>query len=164
MVSTAAEAAAFADRAHGHGLPVAGVMIEVPAAALCAAQIVDQVDFVSIGTNDLSQYTFAADRQASALAPLLDPWQPALLQLIAMTATAGQAAGKPVSVCGEAASDPLLAVVLAGLGVTSLSMAPASLAEVRAILAERTLAQCQAAAAAALTAADPAAARACAGE
>ena len=162
MVSTPAEAAAFADRAHGHGLPVAGVMIEVPAAALCAAQIVDQVDFVSIGTNDLSQYTFAADRQASALAPLLDPWQPALLQLIAMTATAGRAAGKPVSVCGEAASDPLLAVVLVGLGVTSLSMAPASLAEVRAILAERTLAQCQAAAAAALTAADPAAARACA--
>ena len=162
MVSTPAEAAAFADRAHGHGLPVAGVMIEVPAAALCAAQIVAQVDFVSIGTNDLSQYTFAADRQASALAPLLDPWQPALLQLIAMTATAGRAAGKPVSVCGEAASDPLLAVVLVGLGVTSLSMAPASLAEVRAILAERTLAQCQAAAAAALTAADPAAARACA--
>ena len=71
-------------------------------------------------------------------------------------------AGKPVSVCGEAASDPILAVVLVGLGVTSLSMAPASLAEVRALLAERTLAQCQAAAAAALTAADPAAARACA--
>src|SRR5215472_6865970 len=163
MVSTPAEAAAFVDRAHGHGLPVAGVMIEVPAAALCAGQVIDQVDFVSIGTNDLSQYTFAADRQASALAPLLDPWQPALLQLIAMTATAGRAAGKPVSVCGEAASDPLLAVVLVGLGVTSLSMAPASLAEVRAILAERTLAQCQAAAAAALTAADPAAARARAG-
>ena len=160
MVSTPAEAAAFADRAHGRGLPVAGVMVEVPAAALCAAQIVDQVDFVSIGTNDLSQYTFAADRQASALAPLLDPWQPALLQLIAMTATAGRAAGKPVSVCGEAASDPLLAVVLVGLGVTSLSMAPASLAEVRATLAGRTLAQCEAAAAAALTAADPAAARA----
>lgn len=161
MVSTPPEAAAFADRAHGHGLPVAGVMIEVPAAALCAAQILDQVDFVSIGTNDLSQYTFAADRQAGALAPLLDPWQPALLQLIAMTATAGQAAGKPVGVCGEAASDPLLAVVLVGLGVTSLSMAPASLAEVRAMLAERTLAQCKAAAADALTAADPAAARAC---
>jgi phosphotransferase system enzyme I (PtsI) len=162
MVSTPAEAAAFADRAHGHGLPVAGVMIEVPAAALCAAQILDQVDFVSIGTNDLSQYTFAADRQAGALAPLLDPWQPALLQLIAMTATAGRAAGKPVGVCGEAASDPLLAVVLVGLGVSSLSMASPSLAEVRATLAGRTLAQCKAAAAAALTAADPAAARACA--
>jgi phosphotransferase system enzyme I (PtsI) len=162
MVSTPAEAASFADRAYRHGLPVAGVMIEVPAAALRAAQILDHVDFVSIGTNDLSQYTFAADRQAGALAPLLDPWQPALLQLIAMTATAGRTAGKRVGVCGEAASDPLLAVVLAGLGVTSLSMAPPSLAEVRAALAERTLAQCEAAAAAALAAATPAAARAAA--
>jgi len=162
MVSTPAEAAAFAARVREHGLPVAGVMIEVPAAALCAARIIEQADFVSIGTNDLSQYTFAADRQAGALAPLLDPWQPALLQLMAMTATAGRAAGKPVSVCGEAASDPLLATVLAGLGVTSLSMAPPALAEVRAALAERTLAECEAAAAAALTATTPAAARAAA--
>jgi phosphotransferase system enzyme I (PtsI) len=162
MVATPAEAAAFADRVHGHGLPVAGVMIEIPAAALGAAKILEPADFVSIGTNDLSQYTFAADRQAGALAPLLDPWQPALLQLIAMTATAGLAAGKPVGVCGEAASDPLLAVVLAGLGVSSLSMASPSLAEVRAELAGRTLAECQAAAAAALTAATPAAARAAA--
>lgn len=162
MVSTAAEAAEFAQRAHAHGLPVAGVMIEVPAAALRAAQIMDQVDFVSIGTNDLSQYTFAADRQAGALAPLLDPWQPALLQLIAMTTQAARNAAKPVSVCGEAASDPLLAVVLAGLGVSSLSMAPPSIPEVRAALAERTLADCQAAATAALAAPDPAAARAAA--
>ena len=162
MVSTAAEAAAFAERVRGHGLPIAGVMIEVPAAALCAAQIMEYVDFVSIGTNDLSQYTFAADRQAGALAPLLDPWQPALLQLIAMTAAAGHAAGKPVGVCGEAASDPLLAVVLTGLGVTSLSMASPSLAEVRAALAERTLAECQAAATAALAAPTPATARAAA--
>ncbi len=162
MVSTPAEAAAFADRVRGHGLPTAGVMIEVPAAALCAAQIMPHVDFVSIGTNDLSQYTFAADRQAGALAPLLDPWQPALLQLITMTATAGRAAGKPVSVCGEAAGDPLLAVVLTGLGVTSLSMAAPSIAEVRAALADRTLAECEAAAQAALAATAPAAARAAA--
>jgi phosphoenolpyruvate-protein phosphotransferase (PTS system enzyme I) len=162
MVSVPAEAAAFAGRVRGHGLPVAGVMIEVPAAALCAADILGQVDFVSIGTNDLSQYTFAADRQAGALAPLLDPWQPALLQLIAMTADAGRAAGKPAGVCGEAASDPLLAIVLTGLGITSLSMAPPALAEVRAALAGRTLAECEAAAAAALTAATPAAARAAA--
>ena len=162
MVATPAEAAAFADRVHGHGLPVAGVMIEIPAAALGAAQILEQAGFVSIGTNDLSQYTFAADRQAGALAPLLDPWQPALLQLIAMTAAAGLVAGKPVGVCGEAASDPLLAVVLAGLGVTSLSMAPPSLADVRAELAGHTLAECEAAAAAALAAATPVAARAAA--
>ena len=155
MVSVPAEAAAFAERARSHGLPLAGVMIEVPAAALCAAAIIEQADFVSIGTNDLSQYTFAADRQAGALAPLLDPWQPALLRLIAMTADAGRTAGKPVSVCGEAASDPLLAVVLTGLGVTSLSMAPPALAEVRAALAGHPLAQCEAAAAAALAAATP---------
>jgi phosphotransferase system enzyme I (PtsI) len=162
MVSIPAEAAAFADRVRGHGLPIAGVMIEVPAAALCAAQIFEHADFVSIGTNDLSQYTFAADRQAGPLAPLLDPWQPALLRLIAMTATAGRTAGKPVSVCGEAASDPLLAIVLTGLGVTSLSMAPPALAEVRAVLADRTLAECEAAATAALAATTPAAARAAA--
>ncbi|HUK67887.1 MAG TPA: phosphoenolpyruvate--protein phosphotransferase [Streptosporangiaceae bacterium] len=162
MVSIPSEAAAFADRVRGHGLPTAGVMIEVPAAALCAEQIIAQVDFVSIGTNDLSQYTFAADRQAGALAPLLDPWQPALLQLIAMTAAAGRAAGKPVSVCGEAASDPLLAVVLTGLAVTSLSMASPSIADVRLALADRTLAECQAAARAALAASTPAAARAAA--
>jgi phosphotransferase system enzyme I (PtsI) len=162
MVSVPAEAAAFADRVRGHGLPIAGVMIEVPAAALCAERILGQVDFVSIGTNDLSQYTFAADREAGELAPLLDPWQPALLRLIAMSAAAGRAAGKPVSVCGEAASDPLLAVVLAGLGVTSLSMAAPALAEVRAALAGHTMAQCEAAAAAALAAAGPAQARAAA--
>jgi phosphoenolpyruvate-protein phosphotransferase (PTS system enzyme I) len=162
MVSVPAEAAAFADRVRGHGLPIAGVMVEVPAAALCAERIVEQVDFVSIGTNDLSQYTFAADREAGELATLLDPWQPALLRLIAMTAAAGRAAGKPVSVCGEAASDPLLAVVLTGLGVTSLSMAAPALAEVRAALAGHTMAQCEAAAAAALAAAGPAQARAAA--
>lgn len=162
MVSVPAEAAAFADRAHRHGLPIAGVMIEVPAAALRAAQIIEQVDFVSVGTNDLSQYTFAADRQAGVLAPLLDPWQPALLQLTEMTAAAGRTSGKPVGVCGEAASDPLLAVVLAGLGVTSLSMAPPAIADVRAELAEYTLARCEAAAAAALAAGTPPAARAAA--
>ncbi len=162
MVSVPAEAAMFAERVHGHGLPTAGVMIEVPAAALRAAQIIEQVDFVSVGTNDLSQYTFAADRQAGALAPLLDPWQSALLQLIAMTATAGRITRKPVSICGEAASDPLLAAVLVGLGVTSLSMAPAVLADVRAELAEHTVAQCEAAAAAALATATPATARAAA--
>jgi phosphotransferase system enzyme I (PtsI) len=162
MVATPAEAAAFSDRVRGHGLPVAGVMIEIPAAALRAAQVMSQVDFVSIGTNDLSQYAFAADRQAGPLAALLDPWQPALLELVAMTAGAGRAAGKPVGVCGEAASDPLLAVVLAGLGVTSLSMAAPSLAEVRAALAGRTLARCRAAAEAALAADTAVAARAAA--
>ena len=124
MVATAAEAAGFAERVRALGLAKAGVMIEVPAAALRARRFLDVVDFLSIGTNDLSQYTLAADRQTGDLADLLDPWQPALLELIAGCAAAGRAAGKPVGICGEAAADPLLAPVLAGLGITKLSMSP----------------------------------------
>lgn len=162
MIATAAEASAFTTTARRHGLPVAGVMIEVPAAALRAAHILEHADFVSLGTNDLSQYTFAADRQLGDLAPLLDPWQPALLHLVSLTATAAVAAGKPVSVCGEAASDPLLAVVFAGLGITSLSMAANSIADVRSAIADVTLRGCRTAARAALHAADPETARAAA--
>ncbi len=101
----------------------AGVMVEVPSAALLADRMLEVVDFLSIGTNDLTQYTMAADRLASDLAYLTDPWQPAVLQLIATTAVAGQRVDKPVGVCGEAAADPLLAVALVGMGITSLSMA-----------------------------------------
>jgi phosphotransferase system enzyme I (PtsI) len=143
MVATVAEATGFVADCRDVGLPVAGVMIEIPAAALRARSLLSTVDFVSIGTNDLSQYTFAADRQSGELAELLDPWQPALLELIAGCAAAGRAAGKPVGVCGEAAADPRLALVLAGLGVTSLSMAPTAVPEVRAALAAHTLADCQ---------------------
>ncbi|PWU51354.1 phosphoenolpyruvate--protein phosphotransferase, partial [Micromonospora globispora] len=160
MVATAAEAREFATIARAAGLTNVGVMVEVPAAALRAPQLLDQVDFLSIGTNDLSQYVFAADRQCGDLAELLDPWQPALLQLIAACATAGGAAGKPVGVCGEAAADPLLAVVLAGLGVTSLSMSPRALAPVRAALAAHTLADCARLAKLALAAEDAEHARA----
>jgi phosphotransferase system enzyme I (PtsI) len=159
MVSTPGEAAAFAELAHGHGLPVAGTMIEVPAAALRARDLLAVCDFVSLGTNDLAQYTFAADRMAGELADLLDPWQPALLELVRRVGEAGKAAGKSVSVCGEAASDPLLALVLVGLGVTSLSMAPTSVAEVRLSLSRNSLVACQEAATAALAAADGRAAR-----
>lgn len=160
MVATAAEAREFATVARVAGLSNVGVMVEVPAAALRAPQLLDQVDFLSIGTNDLSQYVFAADRQCGDLAELLDPWQPALLQLIAACATAGGAAGKPVGVCGEAAADPLLAVVLAGLSVTSLSMSPRALAPVRAALAAHTLADCARLAKLALAAEDAEQARA----
>jgi phosphotransferase system enzyme I (PtsI) len=143
MVSTAAEAEAFVALAREVGLPVAGSMVEVPAAALRAPHLLEHCDFLSLGTNDLAQYTFAADRMAGELADLLDPWQPALLELVRLTAAAGIAAGKPVGVCGEAASDPYLATVLVGLGVTSLSMAPAALPAVRATLAGVTLEDCQ---------------------
>lgn len=143
MVSTPKEAAAFAARAHDRGLAVAGTMIEVPAAALRARHVLEGCDFASIGTNDLGQYALAADRMASDLAGLLDPWQPALLDLVALTARAGRELGKPVGVCGEAASDPLLALVLVGLGVTSLSMAPTAVPAVRVALAKHTAAECE---------------------
>ncbi|MGB0437504.1 MAG: phosphoenolpyruvate--protein phosphotransferase, partial [Mycobacterium sp.] len=122
MIATAQEAESFAGQVRSHGL-TPGVMIEVPAAALLAERILEHVDFLSIGTNDLAQYTMAADRMSADLATLTDPWQPAVLSLVAMTARAGTAVGKPVGVCGEAAADPLLACVLTGLGVTSLSAA-----------------------------------------
>ncbi|CAB4908756.1 unannotated protein [freshwater metagenome] len=160
MIATPIEAAAFSAAAKGHGLRTVGTMVEVPAAALAADALVAACDFVSIGTNDLSQYTFAADRLQSELAGLLDPWQPALLRLIQMVGAAGGAQDTPVGVCGEAAGDPLLAPVLVGLGVTSLSMASSSVADVRAALAVRTLEECRSLAATALAAADAASARA----
>ncbi|MEV8517067.1 phosphoenolpyruvate--protein phosphotransferase [Dactylosporangium sp. NPDC051484] len=163
MVATPAEAAEFAAACRAHGLPTTGVMIEVPAAALRAPAILRDVDFLSIGTNDLSQYTFAADRMRGDLAELLDPWQPALIALIAGCAAAGATAGKPVGVCGESAADPDFALVLTGLGISSLSMAPRSIPAVREALAAHTLQECRQIAKAALAADTPQAARAAAG-
>jgi phosphotransferase system enzyme I (PtsI) len=160
MVATAAEAAWFAERVRAAGIARAGVMIEIPAAALSAREILDAVDFVSIGTNDLAQYTFAADRQLGAVAELNDPWQPALLRLIKLVGDAATAAGKPAGVCGEAAADPRLARVLTGLGVTSLSMNAAAIRAVGASLAAVTREQCVTAARAAIATPTPAAARA----
>lgn len=142
MVATVAEAERSVAMAHDVGLANAGVMVEVPSLALQAERLVQVVDFVSIGTNDLSQYTFAADRLVGELGALLDPWQPALLELVVRTARAARAASVPVGVCGEAASDPHLALVLAGAGCGSLSMAPAALGEVRASLATVSAARC----------------------
>jgi phosphotransferase system enzyme I (PtsI) len=161
MIATAQEAESFAAQTRSHGL-TAGVMIEVPAAALLADRILEHVDFLSIGTNDLAQYTMAADRMSADLAALTDPWQPAVLALVAMAVRAGAAAGKPVGVCGEAAADPLLACVLVGLGVTSLSAAAAAIQGVGARLAQVTLQQCRDAAGAVLAASSAADARAAA--
>jgi phosphotransferase system enzyme I (PtsI) len=159
MVSVPAEAAGFAERAKAHGLRTAGAMVEVPAAALRAGDLAQRCDFLSVGTNDLAQYAFAADRTLGALAELLDPWQPALLELVRTAAEAGAGQGRPVGVCGEAAADPLLALVLVGLGVTSLSAAPGCLADVRASLASHDLDDCRRLAGLALAAPDAAAAR-----
>jgi len=153
MVATVEEAAWFARRVYENGLPKAGVMIEIPAAALRASHVLGAVDFGSLGTNDLAQYTMAADRMQGELADLLDPWQPAVLDVIAAAAAGARAAGKPIGVCGESAGDPLLALVLVGLGVTSLSMAPGKVPAVRVALAAHTQLDCQRLAAAARDAA-----------
>ncbi|CAN5327136.1 phosphoenolpyruvate-utilizing N-terminal domain-containing protein [soil metagenome] len=158
MVSTVAEAAAFGALVRDRGL-LAGAMIEVPSAALQASGLMRHVDFLSLGTNDLAQYALAADRMVPALSDLTDPWQPALLQLVAMTAAAGLAAGKPVGACGEAAAEPLLGCVLIGLGVTSLSMASTAAPAVGAQLSQVDQAQCEEAAAAVLATDHPGDAR-----
>ena len=142
MVATPAEAKWFAGLCRERGL-TAGAMIEVPAAALMADTIMPYLDFVSIGTNDLTQYTMAADRLSPQLAYLTDPWQPAVLRLIQHTCVVGRDNSVAVGVCGEAAADPMLAGVLIGLGVNSLSCAATAVAGVGAQLAELTLEQCQ---------------------
>ena len=134
MVATVDEAKWFAQRARAAGLAKVGVMVETPAAAIRAWQVLEEVDFASIGTNDLSQYTMAADRMQGELADLLSPWQPAVLSMIRETCRGGEATGKPIGVCGEAGGDPLMALVLVGLGVKSLSMAPGKVNAVRAAL------------------------------
>jgi phosphotransferase system enzyme I (PtsI) len=155
MVATTAEAAWFASRARAAGVGSVGVMVEVPAAALRSADLLQVVDFVSVGSNDLAQYAFATDREDGELADLLDPWQPAFLDLVATVLRAGAVAGRAVTVCGEAASDPLLAIVLVGLGAHGLSMNPRSIPGVRSALVGVSAAQCADAAAAAVSADGP---------
>ncbi len=159
MVSDAAETKWFVEYGKKLGLKTVGVMAEVPSLAVVADQVAEVSDFVSIGTNDLTQYTMAADRMLGSVASYQDPWHPAVLRLVKMLGDAGAAAGKPVGVCGEAAADPKLAVVLVGLGCTSLSMTPAALADVRAELATVTLKEAQARAARAIAATTAAGAR-----
>lgn len=144
MVSTVEETRYFVAIANELGLKTAGVMVEVPAAALLADRILAEADFASIGTNDLTQYTLAADRLLGSVAAFQDPWHPAVLRLVGEVGRAGAALGRPVGICGEAAADPMLAVVLVGLGATSLSMSPAALADVRAELSRFTRAQARA--------------------
>ncbi len=143
MVATAEEADWFARRVRENGLAKAGVMIEVPGAALRAEHLLRDCDFGSLGTHDLAQYTMAADRMQGALSDLLDPWQPAVLDVVAAACHGAAKAGKPMGVCGESGGDPLLALVLTGLGVASLSMAPSKVGMVRLALSLHTLAECR---------------------
>lgn len=160
MVADAEETDYFVELGRSLGLNTVGVMAEVPSLALVAEEVLESADFVSIGTNDLTQYTLAADRMLGTVAAYQDPWHPAVLRLVQMLGAAGAAAGKPVGICGEAAADPQLAVVLVGLGATTLSMTPAALADVRAELASVTLEQARRRATAALSARTAADARA----
>ncbi|MCZ0859013.1 phosphoenolpyruvate--protein phosphotransferase [Actinomyces israelii] len=143
MISTADEAKAFTDKARSYGLTIAGMMIEVPSAAIMADKLFEHADFASIGTNDLTQYVMAADRLLSSLADLSTGWQPAVLRLIKSACDGAAPHGRPVGVCGEAAADPALAVVLVGLGVKSLSMTARALADVDAVLKSVDFADCQ---------------------
>ncbi|GAB2697510.1 phosphotransferase system enzyme I (PtsI) [Microbacterium marinum] len=162
MVSTVEETEYFVTIAKEYGIKTAGVMVEVPSSALLADKVLAHADFASIGTNDLTQYTLAADRLLGSVASFQDPWHPAVLQLVKATADGGARNSKPVGICGEAAADPLLAVVLIGLGATTLSMAPTALADVRATLLNHSLDDAQRIAEAALAASDAASARAAA--
>ncbi|MDR1214992.1 MAG: phosphoenolpyruvate--protein phosphotransferase [Propionibacteriaceae bacterium] len=143
MVAHQPEADWFAAKVRAAGLPQAGVMIEIPAAALRAERLLTNLDFASLGTNDLQQYTMAADRLQGGLADLLNPWEPAVLDIVAAACDGAEKAGKPIGLCGEAAGDPALALVLVGLGVTSLSMAPVKAPAVRTALQAHRLADCQ---------------------
>ncbi len=163
MIADVYEATWFKEACDEAGLKAKiGTMVEIPAAAIRAKQLGAVAEFFSIGSNDLTQYTFAADRQIGAVARLQDAWQPALLDLVFVTTEGGSTNGVPTGVCGEAASDPALACVLVGLGVNTLSMSSGALPGVRAALAAHTLDQCHAAASRARAAMDAASAKAAA--
>ena len=114
-------------------------MIEVPSAALIADELAKEADFFSIGTNDLVQYTLAVDRLNETVSRLYQPTHPAVLRLIDMTVRAGHAQKRPVAVCGEMASDPVLAVLLIGLGVDELSVSPNQIPQLKYVLSQVTL-------------------------
>jgi phosphocarrier protein FPr/phosphocarrier protein len=121
-----------------------GVMIETPASALLADQLAAEVDFLSIGTNDLAQYTLAMDRGHAELAARIDGVHPAVLRLIGAVCEAAARHRRPVAVCGGLASDPDAVPLLLGLGVTELSAVPAAIPHIKALVGLRSLAECRA--------------------
>lgn len=162
MIATVQEAKEFCDLARSIGDFKVGIMVETPSISLMIPELQGVVDFVSIGTNDLSQYLFAADRMNPSLGTLLTPWQPALIRMLARIADAGRAAGISVGVCGESASDPTFAVVLAGLGISSVSASPSQVNVVATALKSLDLAKAKEVANRVLEAQSPEAAKAAA--
>ena len=140
LVGQAKEQLRARGQAFDDGLEVGG-MIEIPAAALALGVFLEKLDFLSIGTNDLIQYTLAIDRSDEAVAHLYDPLHPAVLRLIAHTIQAGRRAGLPVAVCGEMAGDPQLTRLLLGMGLTQFSMHPAQILEVKQEVLRSNLAE-----------------------
>jgi len=139
MIATAEEAKEFSDLARSIGKYKVGIMVETPSIALIVDQLGGIVDFVSVGTNDLSQYLFAADRMNPSLGALLNHWQPALIKSLARIASGASSAGITSGVCGESASDPAFAVVLAGLGIESVSASKSQVTEVHNALSSLSL-------------------------
>ena len=127
-----------------------GAMIEIPSAALIAPALAEHVDFFSLGTNDLTQYTLAVDRLNERVAHLHTPTHPAVIRLIQLTVEAGHARGRWVGVCGEMAGDPALIPLLVGLGVDELSATPAVLPAAKFLLRRLKLGEAKALAAEAL--------------
>ena len=151
IVAEEAERLAQSGAQAARTLPV-GVMVETPAAAVMADRLAAISDFLSVGTNDLTQYTLVVDRGNARLADRFTPHDPSVIRLLKMVADAGRAAGKPASVCGEMASEPLLAFLLIGLGYETLSVAPPALPLVKWTVRQISAAQARAAAESALAA------------
>ena len=139
--------------AEGHTVtaPEVGVMIEVPSAVYIAPELAKEADFLSVGSNDLTQYLLAVDRTNARVAGMFDGFHPAVLRALEITSKAGIDAKIPVALCGEMAGDPLAAVLLVGLGFNELSMSAAALAQVKRALGAFSTAECQSLAALALT-------------
>ena len=155
MVATVDEAKTFSELARSLGKYKVGIMIETPSIALLVDQLAGVVDFVSVGTNDLSQYLFAADRMNPSLGALLNHWQPALIKSLSRIANDAKQAGISSGVCGESASDPAFAILLAGLGFDSVSVSRSQVDAVHNALSSLELEDAQKVAQAVLKATTP---------
>jgi len=151
MIATSQEALEFASLAKAAGGFKVGVMVETPSMVMALPDLANKLDFISVGTNDLSQYLFAADRMNPSLGALLNPWQPALIRALAKIAKDSAEANLSSGVCGESASDPAFAVVLAGLGFKSVSASMSQVGAVRTALSSVSREQAKSIAAEALT-------------